>query len=359
MNRVLSRLVPFPCRFQRHGFFYPMRTWTLLFIALAASSCGPAQDRDALTLGAYAGPREAYREIIPLFQKRWKEKTGRDIDVRSSFAGSDAQSRAIAAGFEADVAALASEADLSRLEKAGLVEPSWRKGRFRGMAAYSLVVIVTRPGNPQKIRDWSDLAKRGLTILAPQPKTSGPAQWNFLALYGAAERGVAEPYAGGPDGAFRYAVDVFKNARVLDLGSRESLLSFERGWGDAAIASESEFLAARKAGSKNERVVPRSTILVQNPVAVVDAYAAKHNAREAARAFVDFLWTMEAQTAFARHGFRPVDRRALGRVKTDLPPVRDLWTIDDLGGWEQVGTSFFGPGGVYDTVMEEAYAARS
>lgn len=342
-----------------------MKTKRTSIVAGAALAAGilwaltPARDpnRVVLTLGAFTAPREAYHEIIPLFQKYWKEKTGKIVEVRASYLGSGAQSRAIAGGFEADVAALSLDSDLARLEKAGLITHPWRKTAHKGVVTTSVVAIAVREGNPKGIRDWADLARPGVEVLTPNPKTSGGAQWNFLALYGAAERGAAEPYAAGDAGAFRFAVAVFKNVSVMDKGARESLINFERGLGDAAITYENEILAARLAGVMDERVIPRSTVLIQNPAAVVDAYAEKHGVRAEAEGFLDFLWTPAAQEVFARNGFRPVDLGVMARHRDSFPKILDLWTIDDLGGWSDAGPVFFGPGGVYDGVLEEAHAA--
>lgn len=312
-----------------------------------------------VVLGGFTAPREAYHELIPRFQRAWFDATGKRVEVRESYLGSGAQSRAIAAGFPADVAALSLESDIVRLERAGLITREWRTGKTRGIVTASVVALAVRKGNPEKIRTWEDLARPGLEILTPNPKTSGGAQWNFLALYGAAERGEAGSFAPGDEGAFRFCRAVFSNILVLDKGARESLINFERGLGDVAVSYESEILAARLAGSDIESVVPRSTILIENPVAVVDANAEKHGVREEAEAFVRFLLSPEAQEVFARHGFRPADPSLRGETKVRFPPVPDLWSIEEFGGWEEAGTVFFGPGGVFDQVMEDVHASLS
>ncbi len=312
-----------------------------------------------LTLGAFSVPEEAYREIIPLFQKRWKEMTGSRVEVRVSFMDGGDQSRAVAAGFPADVAALALTSDIERLERAGLVTHDWKKGRYRGVVTRSVVAIAVREGNPQRIHGWGALAEPGVRVLISHPKTSERARWSFLALYGSAERGAADPYAAGDGGAFRFCAAVFRNVAALDDSPRETLRRFAGGWGDAAVACESDILAERLSGAAVERVIPRSAVLVENPVAVVDVNADRHGARKEAEAFVDFLWSPEAQEVFARRGFRPVDRRVMERFRGEFPPVPDLWKVDEFGGWSEVGTVFFGPGGLFDSVMEEVHAPAS
>ena len=312
-----------------------------------------------LVLAAVSEQREVYGDLIPLFQKHRFETTGKRVDVRASFLSGGVQSRAIAAGFPADVAALSKESDLARLERAGLITRDWRAGKIRGITARSVVVIAVREGNPKDIRGWGDLARPGLELVVPHPKVSGDAQWNFVALYGAAERGAAPPYAAGDEAAFRFCRDVFNNVVDFDKGARESLLTFERGVGEAAVTRESDVLAARRAGGRMEKILPPSTLLIEYPAAVVDRNADRHGVRPEAEAFVQFLMTEEAQTVFARWGFRPSDRRVLARRRDLFPPVPDAMSVDEFGGWSEVGTVFFGPGGLFDQVMEDVHASRS
>jgi sulfate/thiosulfate transport system substrate-binding protein len=339
-----------------------------IFLGMAAAWIGagvflsarPVKNPDTavLVLGAYTAPREAYRDIIPLFQDHWKKKTGQEVQVRESYLGSGAQSRAIAGGFEADIAALSLEADITRLVKAGLVTHDWKAKPHRGMVSTSLVVFAVPRGNAKRIKDWADLARPGLSLLMPNPKVSGGAQWNFLAVYGAAQRGQVPGFSSDEAGARSFARAVLQNVSAMDKGARESLITFERGIGDAAITYENEVLLGRRAGLTYERVIPRSTILVENPVAVVDAYADKHGVRDAAEAFVAFLWTLEAQRVFAENGFRPMDPAVARQFRDRYPPVQDLWTVEALGGWNRAGPDFFGPSGIYDQVLEGVYAAR-
>lgn len=307
-----------------------------------------------LILGAYTTPREAYGKIIPLFKKYWQDKSGEVVDFQESFLGSGAQSRAIVEGFEADVAALSLEADIDRIKKAGLITHDWKSVAKDGMVSDSIVVIAVRKGNPKGIKDWNDLAQPGLNILTPDPKTSGGAQWNVMGMWGAAERGFVNGYAKGDDAAAQnFLRDVFKNVSVLDKGARESITNYEKGVGDVAITYENEVLVGRKQGQDYEYIVPRSTILIENPVAVVDAYVDKHGTRAVAEAFRDFLFANDAQRIFAEYGLRSVDPDVAGETKGQFPNVQDLFKIGDVGGWATVTTKFFGDDGIYPQLMEQ------
>jgi sulfate transport system substrate-binding protein len=305
-----------------------------------------------LTLGAYTTPREVYgKAIIPAFQRYWKQKTGQDVRFQESYLGSGAQARAIVGGFEADVAALSLEADIDSIARAGLIQRDWRQGPGQGMVTRSVVVIAVRKGNPKAIRDWDDLRRTGLQVLTPNVRTSGGAKWNIGALYGAAMRGATSAAKGDAAAAETLLRDVLRNVTVMDKGARESMINFEKGVGDVAITYENEVLVGRKSGEDYEYVVPRASILIENPAAVVDKYADKHGNRDLADAFVRFLTTPEAQRAFAAYGLRAVDAGVAKETAGNFPPVRDLFSIRDLGGWAQVEKTLFAPNGVYERAM--------
>jgi sulfate/thiosulfate transport system substrate-binding protein len=334
-----------------------------LLFWLAATGCGkPGDDGGGavkLTLGAYTTPREAYsKAIIPEFQKYWKQKTGQDVEFQESYQGSGAQSRAIISGFEADIAALSLEGDVERVAESGLIKHDWKRKQHKGIVSTSLVVLAVRPGNPKKIGDWADLTRPGLKVLTPDPKTSGGAQWNIAALYGAALRGYTGVAKNDPAAAKEFLKRVLLNVSIMDKGARESITTFEKGVGDVAITYENEVLVGRQAGQKYEYIIPRSTILIENPVALVDAYIDKHGVREAAQGFIDFLWTKEAQRVFAKFGLRPVDPETAGEADGRFQPAGDVWKIDYLGGWKSVSTDLFGPAGVYTKSFEELHAAQ-
>lgn len=312
-----------------------------------------------LILGAYTTPREAYQELIPIFQKQWKEKTGQDVIFEESYLGSGAQSRAIVEGFEADIAALSLAADIDRIEKAGLITHNWQSGPYKGMVSTSIVSFAVRQGNPKAIQDWDDLAQPGVEILTPNVKTSGGAMWNILALYGAARRGFVEGVAKDDDTAAQdFLLKVLNNVTVMDKGARESITNFEKGVGDVAITYENEVLVGQKAGQTYERVIPRSTILIENPVAVIDVYVDKHGTRLVAEAFVDFLFSKEAQEIFAKYGLRSVDPQVAKATSSQYPPVEDLFTIEYFGGWDQATPEFFGEGGIYNQVISRVQGAN-
>jgi len=336
----------------------------LLVLTSLLAACGgapqqetgsqPSGEQVKLILGAYTTPREAYQELIPIFQKQWKEKTGQDVIFEESYLGSGAQSRAIIEGFEADIAALSLEADINRIQKEGLITHDWKSGPYKGMVSDSIVSFAVRPGNPQGIQDWADLAKPGLEILTPNPKTSGGAMWNVLALYGAAKRGFVEGVAKDDDAAAQeFLLKVLNNVTVLDKGARESITNFEKGVGDLAITYENEVLVGQQSGQDYELVIPRSTILIENPVAVIDAYADKHGTREVAEAFVEFLLTRQAQEIFAKYGLRSVDPEVAKATASQYPAIEDQFTIDYFGGWEQATPQFFGEDGIfYQTIAK-------
>ncbi len=331
-------------------------------ILLGFSGCGggeSVENRVTLTLGAYTTPREAYgRAILPAFRTYWKKKTGQDVEFRESYQGSGAQARAIIGGFEADIAALSLAADIEKIRSAELITHDWAAKPYRGTVSTSVVVIAVRPGNPRNIRDWPDLAAPGLNVLTPDPRTSGGAMWNICAIYGAALRGYAGVPKDEPQAAAQFLKAVFQNVSIMDKGARESITKFEQGVGDADITYENEVLVATAAGQKYEYVIPRSTILIENPVALVDKNVDKHGVRQAAEALVDFLWTREAQLGYSKYGLRPVDPDAAKEVQSGYPAVDDLWNIEFLGDWPEVNKSIFGQNGVYTSMYEGLHGLR-
>jgi sulfate transport system substrate-binding protein len=338
-----------------------LRHKMLLFFSLTVMALTPIRVAAAdpvsrtLTLGAYTTPREVYgKAIIPAFQRYWKEKTGQNVRFQESYLGSGAQARAIVGGFEADVAALSLEADIDSIARAGLIQRDWRQGPNQGMVTRSVVVLAVRKGNPKAVRDWDDLRRKGLQVLTPNVRTSGGAKWNICALYGAALRGGTSARKGDAVAADGLLRDVLRNVAVMDKGARESMINFEKGVGDVAITYENEVLVGRKSGENYEYVVPRASILIENPAAVVDKYADKHGNRDLADAFVRFLGTPEAQRAFAAYGLRPVDGAVAKEVAAHFPAVQDLFTIRDLGGWAQVEKTLFMASGAYERAMSGA-----
>ncbi len=329
-------------------------TWMLLIVlCLLLSSCsGGAEEQAAneisLILGAYTTPREAYSQIIPLFQEYWFEKTGQTVIFEESYLGSGAQSRAVVEGFEADVVALSLEADVNRIEEAGLITHDWRAGEYKGIVTTSIVSFAVREGNPKGIQDWIDLTQTELEILTPNPNTSGGAMWNVLALYGAALRGQIEGVAADDSqAAFDFLCQVLSNVSVMDKAARDSILNFEMGIGDLAITYENEVLVGRQSGKEYSLVIPSSTILIENPIAVVDASVDKHGTREVAEAFVDFVYTVQAQEIYAQHGLRVVNADVAAASSDMYPEVADLFTVEYFGGWENIMVDIFGETGIF------------
>jgi sulfate/thiosulfate transport system substrate-binding protein len=309
-----------------------------------------ADRRDVLTIGAYSVVREAVHDgLAPAFAVRWKEKTGRDVRFEESYNGSGAQSRAIAAGFDADVAILSLEDDITPLVKAGLVAETWRSGPDKGMVTRSLVVIGVRPGNPKGIKDWSDLARDGVGVLYPDPKTSGGARWNINAIYGA---GLLGDRKGKPDiGAARdLLTKVQANVVNMDSSGRQSLGTFERGTGDAVVTYENELdLRLNRGGDAPiEKIVPPQTLQIEGPAAVVDASVDRHQNRELAEAFLDFMRSPEGQEILEQYGFRPLNR----------PTPPGTFTMADLGGWAKVKADVYGPKGLWTSIFTDREKAR-
>lgn len=339
-------------------------------LALLAVIPGQAQDTGAvtITLAGYTVIQATYAEILPLFRQYWQAQTGQNVIFQESYLASGAQGRAVAGGFEADVVALSLEGDVQRIVDAGLITHDWRDKAYGGIISTSEVVLVVRPGNPRNIQDWADLAQPGIEVITPDAATSGGAQWNVMAAYGAAYRGQVAGYPAGADGARQFLAALFTNVSVMDTSGLESYLTFARGIGDAAITYENQFYAGQAQGDDFAVVYPASTILIENPIALVDVYADKHGTRAVTQAFIDFLYRPEIQAIFQADGFRPPVLRQSGEATpeataalwpagsldlTRFPAIADQFTIADFGGWTQVKADVFGDEGVYPQVVAE------
>ncbi|MEX2143254.1 MAG: sulfate ABC transporter substrate-binding protein [Anaerolineales bacterium] len=342
---------------KRFSVYLGFAALSLVLAACGASqplATGPAGNQVTLVLAAYTTPREALGEIIQLFKAHWLAETGQTVVFEESYQGSGAQSRAVVEGFEADIVALSLEADVIRIEEAGLITHDWKTVGAGGMMSDSIVAFAVRAGNPLSIDDWDDLADDGIEVLTPNPATSGGAMWNVLGLYGAALRGHVEGVPGDdPHAAFEFLKAVLGNVLVLDDSARDSITNYEQGIGHVAITYENEVLVGQQAGADYDLVIPSSTILIQNPVAVVDAYVDKHGSRLVAEAFVEFLFSPEAQEVFAQHGLRSVDPDVAANTADLYPPVPDLFTIDFFGGWPQVRVEIFGESGLFNLAIQE------
>ena len=277
-----------------------------VFISCTAEESGVAPEARIL-FAAYSVPKQAYHEeIIPAFCRLWKRKTGQTVVFAESYEASGVQSRAIADGLEADIAALSLEPDMELLRQAGLITHDWKRAPGGGFVTRSVVVIAYRPGNPRGIRDWSDLQREEVSVLYPHPKTSGGAMWAVNAIYGAGLK-MSAPAGGAPDKAFARSLLKSIQRRVIsmDKSGRMSVTAFENGIGDALVTYENEALLRRMQGRQFPFIMPRATLLIENPVALIDVNADRHGNRAVAEAFIDFLYTRDCQLIFSRYGFRP------------------------------------------------------
>jgi sulfate/thiosulfate transport system substrate-binding protein len=301
-----------------------------------------------LTLVSYAVTKEAFSKIIPLFQEKWKREKGQEVKINESYGGSGTQTRAIIDGLEADVAVLALALDTGRLQKAGLINSGWEKELpNESIVTRSVVSLVTRAGNPKGIKGWSDLLKPDVAVINANPKTSGVARWNFLALWSSVIQ-----TGGGEDKAKDFVTQVYKNTLVLAKDAREaSDIFYKKGQGDVLLNYENEVvLAAQKGETGFFSVIPQANISIDGPVAVVDKYVDKRGTREVSEAFAKFLFTPEAQREFAKVGFRPVDFDVRREFARKFPSVKSLYTVKNFGGWDAVQSKFFADSAVFDQI---------
>ncbi|WP_314585982.1 sulfate ABC transporter substrate-binding protein [Paenibacillus terrigena] len=304
-----------------------------------------------LVIGAYSVVKDALQDILPKFQSYWLAKTGQRVEFQESYEASGTQARAIVGGFEADVTLLAMEGDIDKLTKASLITHEWKKKANQGMITDSIVVLGTRSGNPLGIKDWEDLMKPGVKVLYPNPKTSGGAQWDINAIYGAGLKVSEAKGVKDPAFAKQYLERVHQNIESLDKSGRASMAAFEYGVGDVIVTYENELFARIQQGKKYDIVVPSNTIRIENPAAVVDKNVDKHGTREVAEAFIDYLVQDEAQKAFADAGFRPVNPKVYATVKDRYATPQGLFDIQYLGGWKEVREKLYSKRGVWYQVL--------
>jgi sulfate transport system substrate-binding protein len=313
-----------------------------------------AQPKGELTLlnVSYDPTREFYQEFNAAFGKYWKEKTGVTVTIRQSHGGSGKQARAVIDGLEADVVTLALAYDVDAIRvRAGLLATDWQKRLPDNSAPYtSTIVFLVRKGNPKGIKDWEDLAKPGIAVITPNPKTSGGARWNYLAAWA-----FARHKYGDDDQAKDFVTRLFKNVPVLDSGARGSLTTFmQREIGDALLAWENEALLALNELGKDkvEIVTPSESILAEPSVAVVDKVVDKRGTREVATAYLEYLYSPTGQEIAAKHYYRPRLKEVADKHADRFQKVR-LFTIDEeFGGWEKVQKEHFDDGGIFDKIYQ-------
>jgi sulfate transport system substrate-binding protein len=333
------------------------RSYLVLGLILSATPSAQAQPKGVTLLNASYDPtRELYRDFNAAFAKYWKAKTGQTVTVHQSHSGSGKQARAVIDGLEADVVTLALACDIDAIhERAGLIPKDWQTRLPDNSSPYtSTIVFLVRRGNPKGIRDWDDLVRPGVSVITPNPKTSGGARWNYLAAWGYALR----RHNGDEAKAKDFVTRLYRNVPVLDSAARGSATTFvERGIGDALIAWENEaFLAVRELGQgKVEIVTPSVSILAEPPVAVVDRVAQKHGNVEVATEYLKYLYTPEGQEVAARHFYRPRLRAVADRYANRFPNV-PLFTIDEaFGGWAKAQKVHFSDGGIFDQIYQAGW----
>ncbi len=319
-----------------------------LAAALAASSL-LAHAQTTLLNVSYDPTRELYVEVNAAFAKHWKAKTGQDVTIKQSHGGSGKQARSVIDGLDADVVTLALAGDIDALAKnGGWIPRDWQKRLPLNSSPYtSAIVLVVRHGNPKGIKDWDDLAKPGVNVITPNPKTSGGARWNYLAAWEFAKRKY-----GGDDKAKDFVGKLYGNVSVLDSGARGSTITFaQRAQGDVLIAWENEaYLLEKEFGAKFDIVSPSITILAEPPVTVVDKNVDKKGTRAVAEDYLKFLYTEEAQDIIGKNFYRPTSAKAQAKYAKQLPKL-NLFTIDQaFGGWEKVGREHFADGGYFDQI---------
>lgn len=331
----------------------PGRMVTLLAglsLTLTATTVSLAANITLLNV-SYDPTRELYTKFNKSFANYWKGKTGNTVTIRQSHGGAGKQARAVIDGLEADVVTLALAYDIDAIAEKGLIKPGWQKELPHNSSPYtSTIVFLVRKGNPKGIKNWDDLIKPGVSVITPNPKTSGGARWNYLAAWG-----YARNQKGGTDAKAKEFVNkLFKNVPVLDSGARGSTNTFvQRGMGDVLLAWENEaFLAINELGpDKFDIVTPPESILAEPPVTVIDKVVDRHGTRKVAEEYLKYLYSEEGQKIAARHYYRPIN----ARIPTKLAKIKKLYTIDkDFGGWQKAQKTHFSDGGTFDQIYTPA-----
>ena len=342
------------------GFLSFFLVGTLLSVSLAACSgtnssntpgeTGGKKQKVEITLVSFAVTKAAHEAIIPKFVEKWQKEHNQTVEFKQSYGGSGSQTRAVVDGLPADIVHLALALDTQKIEKAGLIQPGWEK-KFpnNSIVTKSVAALVTREGNPKGIKTWADLAEDNVKLITADPKTSGVARWNFLALWNSVIK------TGGDEAkATEFVTKVYKNVPVLTRDAREATDAFfKQGQGDALINYENEIVLAAEKGQKPNYILPDVNISIDNPIAIVDKNVDKHDNREVVEAFVKYLFTPEAQKEFAKVGFRPVDE-TVAKTKEfaeKYPQIKTLSKVEELGGWDAIQKKFFNDGAIFDQIQ--------
>ncbi len=317
--------------------------------ALVLSTAAHAAEVSLLNV-SYDPTRELYQDFNKAFAAHWKTKSGDDLKNKQSHGGSGKQARAVIDGLAADVVTLALAYDIDEIANRGLIAKDWQKRLPHNSAPYtSTIVFLVRKGNPKGIKDWNDLARPGISVITPNPKTSGGARWNHIAAWGYA---LKQP-GGNEKTAQEFLTKIYKNVPVLDSGARGSTTTFiERGIGDVLVTWENEALLAIKelGPEKVEIVSPSISILAEPPVAVVDKVVDRRGTRKVAEAYLQFLYTDEGQEIAAKNYYRPIDEKIAKKYATQYPKLK-LFTVEEVaGGWNKAQKTHFADGGVFDQI---------
>lgn len=328
---------------------------TVLSLVAALAGCKaktetPASPKVTLLNVSYDPTRELYQEFNAAFSTHWKAAKGQEVEVKQSHGGSGKQARAVMDGLEADVVTLALAYDIDVMVEPGLIPKDWQKRNANNSSPYtSTIVFLVRKGNPKGIKDWEDLAKPGISVITPNPKTSGGARWNYLAAWGYG----LKKWNGDAAKAKDLVTRIYKNVEVLDTGARGSTTTFvERGIGDVLVAWENEAILAVKDLGKDqfEIVTPSVSILAEPPVSIVDKNTEKHGTRAIAEAYLKYLYSEEGQTIAARHYYRPTLPSVQAKFP-DLFPELTLITVDEVfGGWASAQKEHFAEGAIFDQI---------
>lgn len=336
----------------------------VLSVALAAalavtgilSGCGnkAAKTEGTVTLTnvSYDPTRELYQQYNPVFQQHYKEKTGKDIQIIQSHGGSGGQARSVIEGNKADVVTLALAHDITLIEKSGLIEKGWLQQFPKNSSPYtSTIVFLVRKGNPKQIKDWDDLIKPGVNVITPDPKSSGGACWNFLGAWAYGQKRFNQDEEKTKD----FVASLYKNVSVMDSGARGATTTFvENGQGDVLIAWENEAInSVRQQPDKFEIVTPSISILAQPSVAVVSKNAKKNKSTDAAKEYLNYLYSDEAQRIVGKNGYRPSNPDILKEFADTFDLQVQMVTIDDFGGWDKAYDTFFNDGAIFDQIMEK------
>ena len=327
----------------------------LTTVAVLAISAGVAKAADKLELlnVSYDPTRELYEEYNTLFVKHWKEKTGQDINIKQSHGGSGKQARGVIDGLQADIVTLALAYDIDAVaEKGKLLPLNWQEKFPNNSSPYtSTIVFLVKKGNPKHIKDWGDLVNPGVQVITPNPKTSGGARWNHLAAYGYALKKFGNDESKAQD----FLKKLYANVPVFDTGARGATTTFvQRGIGDVLLAWENEaYLAVNELGKdKFDIVVPSISVLAEPPVAVVDKVANKKGTLEAAREYLNYLYSPEAQEIIGKNYYRPTDAGVAAKYASRFPKT-ELLNVKDFGGWKEAQKKHFDDGGVFDQVTKK------